>query len=92
MWWAAANRDESVFADPDAFDPRRSPNPHLALGRGSHFCLGAPLARMEIRLVLEALLDLVGTVEVTGPVEHARSNKHSGVRHLPVRLTPRRTG
>jgi cytochrome P450 len=90
VWWAAANRDESVFPDPDAFDETRSPNPHLALGRGSHFCLGAPLARMEIRLVLGALLDLVGSIEVTGPVEHSRSNKHSGVRHLPVRLWPRR--
>jgi cytochrome P450 len=89
VWWASANRDESVFTDPDVFDPRRSPNPHLALGRGSHFCLGAPLARLEIRLVLDALLDLVDTIEVTGPVEHARSNKHSGVRHLPVRLTAR---
>lgn len=89
VWWASANRDEAVFPDPDAFDPHRSPNPHLALGRGSHFCLGAPLARMEIRLVLEAMLDLVGGMEVTGPVEHSRSNKHSGVRHLPVRLTAR---
>lgn len=89
VWWASANRDESVFADPGTFDPFRSPNPHLALGRGSHFCLGAPLARMEIRLVLEALLYLVGQIEVTGPVEHSRSNKHSGVRHLPVRLTGR---
>jgi cytochrome P450 len=91
VWWAAANRDESVFPDPHAFDASRSPNPHLALGRGAHFCLGAPLARMEIRLVLGALLDLVETIEVVGPVEHARSNKHSGVRHLPVRLTPRRS-
>ena len=90
VWWASANRDESVFPDPDAFDVTRSPNPHLALGRGTHFCLGAPLARLEIRLVLESLLDMVGTIEVTGTVEHARSNKHSGVRHLPVRLTPRR--
>lgn len=89
VWWASANRDEAVFPDPDEFDPHRSPNPHLALGRGSHFCLGAPLARMEIRLVLEAMLDLVGGIDVTGPVEHSRSNKHSGVRHLPVRLTHR---
>ena len=91
VWWAAANRDDSVFPDPDAFDAGRSPNAHLALGRGTHFCLGAPLARMEIRLVLWALLDLVEAVEVVGPVEHSRSNKHSGVRHLPVRLTPRRS-
>jgi cytochrome P450 len=89
VWWASANRDEAVFTHPEAFDPHRSPNPHLALGRGSHFCLGAPLARMEIRLVLEAMLDLVGGIDVTGPVEHSRSNKHSGVRHLPVRLTAR---
>jgi cytochrome P450 len=91
VWWASANRDESVFERPGVFDPHRSPNPHLALGRGSHFCLGAPLARMEIRLVLEALLDSVAAIELIGPVEHSRSNKHSGVRHLPVRLIPRRT-
>jgi cytochrome P450 len=89
LWWASANRDESVFSDPYTFDIARNPNPHLAFGRGTHFCLGAALARMEIRVVLDALLDKVGQVSLTGPVEYVRSNKHAGVRHMPVRLTPR---
>ncbi len=89
LWWASANRDESVFSDPYTFDIARNPNPHLAFGRGTHFCLGAALARMEIRVVLDALLDKVGQVSLTGPVEYVRSNKHAGVRHMPVHLTPR---
>jgi len=86
LWWASANRDDRVFERPFAFDIRRSPNPHVTFGHGGHFCLGANLARIEIRLVLEALLDRVSAVELTGPVEWTRSNKHTGVRHLPVRF------
>jgi len=89
LWWASANRDESVFAEPYDFDVTRNPNPHLAFGRGTHFCLGAALARMEIRVVLDALLDKVADVSLTGPVEYVRSNKHAGVRHMPVHLAPR---
>src|SRR5262249_48498219 len=89
LWWASANRDEAVFTEPYTFDIARNPNPHLAFGRGTHFCLGAALARMEIRVVLDALLDKVGEVSVTGPVEDVRSNKHAGVRHMPVHMTPR---
>jgi cytochrome P450 len=86
LWWGSANRDEAVFDDPFRFDVARHPNPHLAFGHGSHFCLGATLARVEIRLVLEALLDRFDHAELTGPVEWVRSNKHTGIRHLPVRL------
>jgi cytochrome P450 len=89
LWWASGNRDESVFANPYAFDITRNPNPHIAFGRGTHFCLGAALARMEIRVVVDALLDRVGEVSLTGPVEYVRSNKHAGVRHMPVHLSPR---
>ena len=90
MWWASANRDETVFADPYVFDIERNPNPHLAFGRGVHFCLGASLARMEMRVMFDVLLDRVESVTLTGPIEYVRSNKHSGVRHMPVIIEPRR--
>ncbi|WP_198347863.1 cytochrome P450 [Nocardia terrae] len=89
LWWTSANRDASVFPDPHRFDIGRRPNPHLAFGRGGHFCLGSNLARMEMRVLFDTLLDRVGTAELTAPVEYTRSNKHTGVRHMPVRLTPR---
>jgi cytochrome P450 len=89
LWWASANRDDEVFPDPHRFDVTRTPNPHLAFGRGGHFCLGAALARMEMRVVFDTLLDRVDSAEPTGPIEHTRSNKHSGVRHMPVHLNPR---
>jgi len=88
LWWASANRDEREFTDPDRFDVRRSPNRHLAFGHGAHFCLGARLARLEIRLLVEELLAAVASVELTGAIEWTRSNKHTGVRHLPARLVP----
>jgi cytochrome P450 len=89
LWWASANRDDDMFADPFRFDIRRTPNPHLAFGHGAHFCLGANLARLEIRLVFDALLDRFAAITLAGPVEWTRSNKHTGVRHMPVAFTPR---
>ncbi|KAB2348446.1 cytochrome P450 [Actinomadura rudentiformis] len=89
LWWASANRDPEVFTDPDTFDIHRTPNPHVAFGRGIHFCLGAALARMEMRVLFEALLDRVDAAVVLGPAEHIRSNKHTGIRHLPMRLQGR---
>ncbi|MFW0785211.1 cytochrome P450 [Gordonia sp. CPCC 206044] len=86
LWWSSANRDETVFDDPHVFDIERTPNPHLSFGRGVHFCLGASLARMEIRMMFETLLDRVDRIEMSGPVEYVRSNKHTGVRHMPVRI------
>ena len=56
LWTGSANYDESVFADPERFDIRRSPNRHLGFGQGPHFCLGAPLARLEVRLALGLFL------------------------------------
>ncbi|MBS1838125.1 MAG: cytochrome P450, partial [Actinobacteria bacterium] len=90
LWWSSANRDEAEFTDPWTFDIRRDPNRHLAFGHGAHFCLGARLARLEIAAILEALLDRVDPPVPTGPIEWTRSNKHTGVRHLPVQLTARR--
>jgi cytochrome P450 len=85
-WYPSANRDEAVFADAHRFSVRRAPNPHLAFGHGAHHCLGASLARTEIRVVLEELLPRWEEIERTGPVEWARSNKHTGMRHLPIRF------
>ena len=90
LWWSSANRDEAVFPEPFRFDVRRQPNRHLAFGHGNHFCLGAILARLEIRLVLEALIARVERCALAGPVEWTRSNKHTGIRHMPVTLAPRR--
>ncbi len=89
FWEASANRDELVFAEPFRFDVGREPNPHLGFGHGVHHCLGASLARLEIRVVLTELLARVAMIEITGPVEWTRSNKHTGIRKLPVRLTAR---
>jgi cytochrome P450 len=68
------------------FDIRRDPNPHLAFGHGVHFCLGANLARLETRIVFEELFPAFDRYERAGPVEWTRSNRHTGIRHLPLRL------
>lgn len=86
FWEASANRDEQVFDNPTAFDIRRDPNPHLALGRGVHYCLGANLARLEMRVVFEELLRRFAAIEQSGDVEWTRSNRHSGIRHLRVQM------
>jgi cytochrome P450 len=85
-WEASANRDEAVFERSMEFDVGREPNPHLAFGHGIHFCLGAGLARLEMRVLFEELLPRFGSVELAGPVEWTRSNRHTGLRHLPVAL------
>jgi cytochrome P450 len=86
-WEASANRDEAVFADPMAFAIDRAPNPHLALGHGVHYCLGANLARLEMRVVFEELLPRFTIDELAGEPEWTRSNRHTGLRHLPVVLS-----
>jgi cytochrome P450 len=90
VWEASANRDPRRFPEPGAFDLSRHPNPHLAFGHGVHFCLGAHLARLEIRVALEEVVRTVSSYELTAPVEWTRSNRHTGIRHLPLRLE--RTG
>jgi cytochrome P450 len=85
MLFASANRDEDAFG-PGAgtFDVGRSPNPHLAFGQGNHFCLGAPLARLEGRVVLEELLSRFSAVERSGPVERTPSSVVSGLRRAEL--------
>jgi len=90
FWEGSANRDERVFADPMAFDVRRDPNPHLSFGHGVHYCLGANLAKLEMRVVFEELLWRFDRYELVAPVEWTRSNRHTGIRHLRVGLTRRR--
>jgi cytochrome P450 len=85
-WEASANRDAAVFRDGMVLDIRREPNPHLAFGHGVHFCLGAGLARLEMRVLFEQVLPRFGSIELAGPVEWTRSNRHTGLRHLPLRL------
>jgi cholest-4-en-3-one 26-monooxygenase len=85
----SANRDETVFDDPDSFDVGRKPNPHMAFGGGGpHFCLGANLARMEIVVMFEHLLDRLPDIRVDGAVERLQSNFINGVKHLPVAFSP----
>jgi len=86
VWEASANRDAQVFDAPDVFDIRRKPNPHLGFGQGVHYCLGANLARLELRVLFEEILARYAAVEVTAPVEWTRSNRHTGIRHLWVAL------
>jgi cytochrome P450 len=86
FWEASANRDERVFPDSMTFDVRRDPNPHVGFGHGIHHCLGASLARMELRVMLDAMLERYDALELAGEPEWTRSNKHTGLRHVPVLL------
>jgi cholest-4-en-3-one 26-monooxygenase len=89
FWHVSANRDESVFENPDAFDVARSPNNHMAFGGGGpHFCLGANLARMEIRVMYDRLLERLPDIQLDGEVQRLRSNFINGVKHIPVAFTP----
>jgi cytochrome P450 len=88
MWHASANRDEETFTDPDRFDVGRNPNEHLAFGRGEHFCIGAHLARLELRLTLEGVLREMPDLRLSGKVDRLRSNVVAGIKHMPVQFTP----
>jgi cytochrome P450 len=87
LWTASANRDESVFTDPDRFDVTRQPNRHLGFAYGEHFCLGAHLARLTLRVEFEELLRRVADIEQVGEAVRVRSNFVGGLKRLPVRLT-----
>jgi len=87
MWYPSANRDEDMFERPDVFDVRRKPNEHLAFGEGQHFCLGAWLARLELRVMFEELLRRP-TLELAGRPRRMRSYFLSGFTSMPVRFAP----
>ncbi|MGI5130843.1 cytochrome P450 [Pseudonocardia sp. CA-107938] len=85
--FASANRDETVFDRPDAFDIGRRPTAHLAFGQGPHFCLGAQLARLQMRTLFTELLTRTSWIEADGEPRWLRSNFQRGVKRLPVRWT-----
>jgi cytochrome P450 len=85
LWNASANRDEEVFPYADRFDVARKPNYHIAFGYGEHFCLGAHLARLELRLALEEVMRRIPDLELDGEVQRLSSNLVAGIKHMPVR-------
>jgi cytochrome P450 len=89
-WLTAANRDERVFSEPQRFDVHRRPNPHLTFGHGVHFCLGAPLARLEARVALRLLFERYRDIEVAAdePVEHRNPWTMVAVTRLPLEVRP----
>ena len=91
MLYASANRDESVFHEPERFDVTRPvrENPHLSLGFGEHFCIGAHLARLETRVVFEEFLARFPDYAITAPPERLRSTHINGIQSMPVRLGAR---
>ncbi len=87
-WFVSGNRDETVFEEPGSFDVGRAPNPHMTFGPGGvHHCLGAHLAKLEIRITFEELLRRGVRIELAGPPERLRSNFFNGIKRLPVRVT-----
>ena len=88
MWYAGANRDPSVFDDPHEFRIDRTPNPHLSFGIGEHFCLGAHLARMSLRLLFTELLQTVDEVELLGPPRRLHSNLINGIKEMQISYRP----
>src|SRR5215469_3665815 len=85
VWLGSANRDEEIFDEPDRFDVSRDPNEHLGFGHAQHFCLGANLARLELRVALRELLPYLKNIELTGRIERLRHCSVPGIKHMPVR-------
>ena len=87
--YPSANRDEEIFEEPDRFDITRTPNPQVAFGIGEHYCLGANLARMQLRCILGEVLRQLPDLHVSGPVRRQRSNLIDGIKEMPVTFAPR---
>jgi cytochrome P450 len=92
VWIGSANRDEETFPDPYRFDVERANNRHIAFGFGPHYCLGAPLARMTLRIFFEELVRRFDRIELAGPAEHLASAFIAGFTRLPVWTRPRPKG
>jgi cytochrome P450 len=91
MFYPSAHRDEAHFVDPDRFDVTRKPNPHVAFGGGgTHFCLGANLARVEAAALVWEVLSRMKNIELAGPIERMPSTLIAGIHSMPVRFTPAR--
>jgi cholest-4-en-3-one 26-monooxygenase len=88
LWYPSANRDEDVFEESDSFRVDRHPNPQIAFGKGEHFCLGANLARLELKVILTELVKRLPDMEPSGPLDRLRSNFIGGIKRMPVRFTP----
>jgi cytochrome P450 len=88
IWFIAADYDDATFADPFTFDIRRTPNQHVAFGLMSpHLCLGAQLARLEIKVLFEELLPRLADVRIDGPIDRLRSNFIAGIKRLPITVS-----
>ena len=89
IYYGSANRDEEYFPDGDVFDIARNPNPHVAFGPGgAHFCLGANLARLEIKVMFEEIIKRMPDIQLAGEPQRLRSNFIAGIKHMPVTFTP----
>jgi linalool 8-monooxygenase len=86
LWYVSANRDEGVFADPFRFDVTRAEPPHLGFGIGQHYCLGARLAELQLRIFFGEFLKRYPDAEPCGPIRRMRSNFVAGIKEMPVRL------
>ena len=88
MFYSSANRDEAVFENPDDFDITRDPNPHLAFGVGEHFCLGASLARMQLRCIFREIVGRLPDIRLAEKPRRMRGNFIDGIKEMRVRYTP----
>jgi cholest-4-en-3-one 26-monooxygenase len=88
LFYSSANRDEEVFKDGMSFDVGRDPNDHIAFGIGQHSCLGLNLARLEIKVMFEEILNRMPDIQLAGNVRRLRSNFINGVKSFPVTFTP----
>ena len=89
MWHVSANRDEEVFDEPFKFDIQRDPNEHISFGGGgAHYCLGANLARAELRIIFREMLTRMDDIQMAGEPDFLRSNFIQGIKHMPITFTP----